>query len=747
MNQAEQEKAFLQLCLTKRLLDKAQATDIWQQARQSGQLPQVILVQQNLMAQHTVHALEKELRQTQEPRIIAGFSIVSTLGKGGMATVYLAKQISLGRDVALKLMSPQISTNPEAAERFLREARIAATVNHPNVVSIIDVGHADGQLYMALELVTGGDAAQLAERFGGVLPEARALELLIDCVKGLQALYEARLVHRDLKPSNILITKDGTAKLGDLGLARSEDGADRLTATGHLIGTPAFMSPEQAGGEGTVDIRSDIYALGATLFALVTGRQPFIGNSPIAVAAKALTEPAPDPRSLMPSLSAATATLILRTMAKAQHQRFQTPQDLREALQQALAHAPHADAMPAVKISGTTRPNLPTTPVTIVGAKRAPTRTPRMRRTQPPWVLISFGLVIVGIVVVVLMTKENRRSPDQTTEAKRAQTTSPLTTPVAPAIPPVVTVASQTPSAATSVPPVHKPTDPIAQATLTNTISATPPLGLDPPQVRWAASQGKDEFGHWITIAVNGVNQRLRWLPPGTCTVGAPPGEAGRTEVETESQVTFTFGSWLADTECTQALWQAVTGKNPSQLRGDNLPVNFLSVEDAITFTHALRPRIGGAIARLPSRAEWERACRAGATTTYATGADSKSLAGFANLKDRDREIAKSQTAAFDFTDGFVDLAPVASLRPNHWGFYDLHGNVSEYCLGMWAPLPPTCRDPLTNDDPGPQIGFIRGGAFDSQDARCAAMHYIGKGANHSDIGFRFLIEGQHAAP
>lgn len=178
--------------------------------------------------------------------------------------------------------------------------------------------------------------------------------------------------------------------------------------------------------------------------------------------------------------------------------------------------------------------------------------------------------------------------------------------------------------------------------------------------------------------------------------------------------------------------------------------MNSFNVESAIAFTHALRPRIGGAIARLPSRAEWERACRAGTSTAYATGNDPKSLAGFANLHDRDRGAALLKQIPFDFNDGFVDLAPVASLRPNRWGFYDMHGNVSEYCLGMWASLPPTCRDPLTNDDPGPQVGFIRGGAYTLEDSfttRCAAMPYIGKIGATADIGLRILIEGPHVSP
>jgi len=754
MTTSNDGKAFLQLCLSKRLLDKPQAKEIWSEAQQTGSTPQRILVERGLMASHTVAALEKELLRAQEPRTIGGFQLIKTLGQGGMATVFLARQVSLGREVALKLMSPQIATNPEATDRFLREARVAATVNHPNVISIIDVGQADGQLYMALELVTGGDAAQLAARFGGKLPEARALELLIDCAKGLQALYEARLVHRDLKPSNIFITGDGVAKLGDLGLARSEDGADRMTMTGHLVGTPAFMSPEQAGGEGTVDIRSDIYSLGATLFALVAGRQPFVGNSPIAVAAKALTEAPPDARSLVPELSATTATLILRTMAKNSAERFQTPRDLREALEQALAQAPHGDQRAATRSSATIKPNDPPTPVTIPGGRRAPGRAGRRRQQGSSWMMMS-AVVLVAIGAMIGFVWFGHA-----TESARAGTQAAVTTDPAPSVSvkPLPTTATEAPvPAAPAKPPTaaSSPPAPIAVAgTPSNDgargIKAEPPPGADPPHVAWATAQGKDAFGHWLTVTIKGVEQRLRWLPPGTSVVGSPPDEPGRNNaIENLSTVTFTYGSWLADTECTQALWHAVMGNNPATDQGPRLPVTHVSVAEAIAFTRAVRPLLSGASVRLPSRAEWERACRAGTRTVYATGDDPASLDGFANLFDRDYQASTliNRVAPLPFADGFVGLAPVASLKPNAWGYHDMHGNVSEYVLSLWSPLPPVCQDPFTNDNPDSQVGFIRGGAFDSDGpfvCRAAAHPFIGKGANNPNIGFRFLIEGPH---
>jgi serine/threonine protein kinase/formylglycine-generating enzyme required for sulfatase activity len=761
MTTSDVGKVFLQVCLAKRLLDKAQAKEIWERKQQTGESPQRILVERGLMAQHTVQALEKEMRRAQEPRAVGGFQLIKPLGQGGMATVFLARQISLGREVALKLMAPQIATNPEAAERFLREARVAATVNHPNVISIIDVGQTDGQLYMALELVSGGDAAQLAARFGGTLQEARALELLIDCAKGLQALYEARLVHRDLKPSNIFITSDGAAKLGDLGLARNEDGADRMTVTGHLVGTPAFMSPEQAGGDGAVDIRSDIYALGATLFALVTGRQPFVANSPIAVAAKALTEPAPDPRSLAPHLSAMTATLILQAMAKSAAERFQTPRELREALEQALAQAPQATQRAAARTSATTKSAEAPTPVTIPSGRRAPSRATRQRATQGSWMVLAAAMVVLAISAALVFQQKPAPAPITVpTSTKPVATTveqpaKPTPTPTTAAT--TKPVNETTPILSVTVPPIKPEAVPAKEplnattgdVTVTTGVEASPPLGEEPPRVPWATAQGKDAFGHWIIITINGAQQRLRWLPPGTCVVGSPPNEPGHMpELERQSTVTFSYGSWMADTECTQTLWQSVTGKNPSLQKGERLPVNMITVAEAITFTHSLRPHLHGALVRLPSRAEWERACRAGTSTIYATGNTIASLAGYANMFDQDARtiIVNHPHPPLPFSDGFAELAPVASLRPNRWGFYDMHGNVNEFCLAIWGLLPPTCRDPMTDDLPDAQVGYIRGGAYNSAgnlNCRVASMPFIGKTGANPDIGFRFLIESR----
>ncbi len=269
----------------------------------------------------------------QERRIIAGYEILDQIGAGGNGTVHRARQLSLGREIALKLVAPRQHADRHAAARFLREARLAAAINHPHVVSIIDVGEVGDELYLAMELIDGGDLQRLTQRSGGRLDEARALAIIGDACSGLAALHQAGLLHRDIKPANILLTRDGRAKLADLGLARpvAIDG-DQLTSAGLTVGTPAYLSPEQAEGMGEIDIRSDIYALGATLYAITTGATPYKGGSAFVVIARILTEPPPDPRAENPGLSDGLVALLARAMAKDRRERFATPDEMLRAI-------------------------------------------------------------------------------------------------------------------------------------------------------------------------------------------------------------------------------------------------------------------------------------------------------------------------------------------------------------------------------------------------------------------------------
>jgi serine/threonine-protein kinase len=271
----------------------------------------------------------------QLPATIAGYRIVDRLGEGGMGVVYRAVHETLDREVALKVMRPELAQNERFVARFLREARTAARIDHPNVVTVYDAGVDNGFLFIAMRFVAGGDLAQ-AVKERGPMPQVDALVVMARCLAGLQAIHEGGLVHRDIKPANILLDRDGTPRLADLGLARGVEADDQLSQAGSVQGTPAFMSPEQARGSAQLDVRSDIYSLGATLYALLTGEPPFAGKSAYDTVAQVLYGDPRPVRDRVPSISHAVDALTMRTLSKDPAQRPQDPEQFLLAIEEAL---------------------------------------------------------------------------------------------------------------------------------------------------------------------------------------------------------------------------------------------------------------------------------------------------------------------------------------------------------------------------------------------------------------------------
>ena len=266
----------------------------------------------------------------EKPPQIPGYKVISRLGQGGMATVWRAEQTALGREVALKVVSAHLLGDPASRERFLREAKACARVVHPNVIICHDAGQVNGGLFMALELVTGGDLRQLIEREGKVDPW-KAMHLLRDCLQGLSAIEDAGLVHRDIKPGNIFLDARGIPKLADLGLARQNNnaGGAELTMPGMIVGTPAYIAPEQARAIADLDIRADIYALGATAFHLVTGRAPYPGNDSMGVLIQVLNDPVPEAIAVNRDVPPEINALLLSLMSKDRQAR---PANARDAI-------------------------------------------------------------------------------------------------------------------------------------------------------------------------------------------------------------------------------------------------------------------------------------------------------------------------------------------------------------------------------------------------------------------------------
>ncbi|NRA37637.1 MAG: protein kinase [Planctomycetes bacterium] len=267
------------------------------------------------------------------PEKLGGFVVKKKLGSGAMADVYLAVQEPLDRQVALKVLSGSLVQDSDFESRFFREARLAAAVSHSNVVSVFDAGKEGDFLFMALEYVAGGDLSEVLERDGRI-EEAEAISMFIACLDGLQAIDDAGLVHRDIKPANILLGYDGTPQIGDLGLARPTESVEdsQMTIAGTLMGTPAYMSPEQAMGESDIDIRSDIFGMGSTLFTTLTGEMPFNGRTPADTMMKVVNARVPDPKTYVDILSVGIGKVIQKAMYKDPKMRYQKPRDFADAL-------------------------------------------------------------------------------------------------------------------------------------------------------------------------------------------------------------------------------------------------------------------------------------------------------------------------------------------------------------------------------------------------------------------------------
>lgn len=268
----------------------------------------------------------------QEPkktRRLGDFELVGKLGAGAMGNVYLAKQLTTGRNVALKLLPPDLAKDAEFLERFRREARAAMRISHPNVVAAYDEGVADGHHFIAMEYIDGPNLEAMLLKEGRFSQE-KVLKVLLDMASALEAAQKDGIVHRDLKPANILVTSTGINKLTDLGLASAGQGDQRVTMAGYAVGTPYYISPEQARGDQDVDCRSDIYGLGATMYHLATGHLPFPGNNPVVIMTKHLQEMPPAPHEREPAVSKQLSALIFKMMAKDPRERHQSPADLRD---------------------------------------------------------------------------------------------------------------------------------------------------------------------------------------------------------------------------------------------------------------------------------------------------------------------------------------------------------------------------------------------------------------------------------
>ncbi|HEX8067309.1 MAG TPA: protein kinase [Thermoleophilaceae bacterium] len=330
------------------------------------------------------------------------FRLEEQIGSGGMSTVYRAFDETLERPVAIKIMHRSLSGDEVQLERFRREARAAARLSHPHVVTVIDAGEDQGHPYIVFEFVDGETLKRRIKRVGP-LPVVEAVAYAVEIGRALAAAHAERLVHRDVKPQNVLIDADGRAKVTDFGIARSlEDGG--LTATGRVVGTTDYVSPEQALGEEVTE-QSDLYSLGVCLYEMLTGSLPFVAEGQVAVAMKHVQEPMPDVQRGRPEVSAALAAVVERATAKQVENRYGSAEEMVADLEQALA----IEAARSGEASGEATTVLQALP--DEAGRLAPGRLRHPRRVLALSALAAVALAVGGVLVIANTSRDRNDQP------------------------------------------------------------------------------------------------------------------------------------------------------------------------------------------------------------------------------------------------------------------------------------------------------------------------------------------------
>jgi eukaryotic-like serine/threonine-protein kinase len=291
----------------------------------------------DIMVEHKVLTKNQSIRllrevgnETVKKLVIPGYEIIDKLGKGSMGLVFKARQTSVDRIVAVKVLLDTLAQNKEFIKRFQREAKIAAKLQHNNIVNAIDAGEIEGHHYFVMEYVEGATIKDELDQ-KKVFDEKVALKIVLAVADAMKHAHERGLIHRDIKPENVILTKDGQVKLADLGLARlTADEKWAMSEAGMAIGTPYYISPEQVRGQVDVDIRGDIYSLGATLYHMVTGRVPYPGETPQEVMRKHVDKNAQliPPDHINTKLSSGLGVVVETMMSKNRDQRYRNPDDL-----------------------------------------------------------------------------------------------------------------------------------------------------------------------------------------------------------------------------------------------------------------------------------------------------------------------------------------------------------------------------------------------------------------------------------
>lgn len=625
-----------------------------------------------------------------------GYEIQSEIGRGGMAAVFQARQITMKRSVALKVLLPTMAIRPHQLQRFAREAQVIAQLEHPHIVPIYEIGTFGEMSYVSMRLLTGGSLGQrLEERYRqrrGLMPIPEVLELMDAIARAMDYAHSKGIVHRDIKPTNILFDQQDNPFLTDFGIAKiiRDEMVTQLTQQGAMLGTPLYMSPEQWRGEMNITPAADQYALAIVVFQLLTGRLPFEGaggKQPSFYQLVELhTKQAPPPASqLMPSLPPAVDGVLIQALAKHPAQRFPSTRAFVQTLRQALLIPQYAPPQPppyqAAPPYQPTPPwptppaPTPSTPTSARPPYQAPTPpqlpymtppppTPTSVKRQRAWglwgMVILLSVIVVGLVGVILSGVLDSESPSS--------------------------------SAAPTATPIPKAIQVATQDCVNN-------------NAEWEAY-----------IGIEGVTERdfdgvtMVLVPCGSFMMGSLTDNADE-KPRTEQIIEKPF--WIDKTEVTNAAYGS-----KGLYSGDDLPRERVSWVDAVAFCEGR----GG---RLPSEAEWEYAARGPSNWRYPWG----------------NSFDETQLNYYETRNSYSNTAPVGSFPDGaSWvGALDMAGNVWEWTSSSYSDYPYDATDGREDTSLLSVSRVLRGGGWSSSENTVYMTNrtYAGSVYVGSNNGFR----------
>lgn len=707
------------------------------------------------------------------------YRILKKLGEGGMGAVYQAMHTRLDKVVALKVLPSQVTRHQAVVARFEREMRAVGKLEHPHIVRAMDAGEIDGTHYLAMEYVEGTDLAELVKS-RGPLSVVNSCKAIRQAALALAAAHAAGLVHRDLKPANLLVGKNGQIKLLDLGLARlADDPAEpsELTSAGQAFGTPDFMAPEQWEDAHTTDARADLYALGCTLYYVLTGRPPYGGERYKTTVAKFrghVNDQIPDLSEARPDVPAAVVDIYQRLMAKSPADRYQTAAEVVAALQ------PFTSSKVANPESlGTPGTGLPLSTGMVTSAELSPSAASlpdtlpsassgRGRGRSRPRTLTMIGagglLLLAAGIIVTITNKDGTKSTFNVPEGIELDVDAAPGSRLA-----IKQVAS--PSSSHTQPTAH------ASQSGWHGWPADAPAPAIAPFDATRARKYQEEWAEYLNVPVeytNSIGMKFRLIPPGEFLMGSTEEEVNlaidaipkdhkspqslTTQFRSEApqhHVILTKPFYYGVTETTQSHFERVMGHNPSAFSATGkardrvhgidtkqFPVENLTYDMAVAFCDKLsalefvtQNQRDSAISEhtrfysLPTEAQFEFSCRAGTESLYWIG-------------DSVDNIGQSDWISFN---SHYRMHAVGEKQANPFGLLDVHGNAWEWCRGKWSDSDYSHQTYNPGIDPSgiaslQSVPVMRGGGATFEPVFCRAAYRRPTVTTSGGDGFRVTL-------